>query len=291
MQLAIGMSLIARVAAAMGEVAPLALADHSWDNVGVLVENPSPNQSGVVVLTIDLTPQVLEECIRQRAEVILAYHPPIFTGMKRLVLSNPKERIVLHAIREGISIYSPHTSLDACEKGINDWLISVTGAVKNVTPITPTAVDSISKRKMHCSTKEAFISTGMGRVADFVTPEALDALVEKIKHGLSIPTVRVSVPPGWERCHPVRSIAVCAGSGSSVFRNLRRQVDVLLSGEMGHHDVLAANAAGQAVILCEHTNTERGYLRQVLQANLQVSLGTDASVLVSTCDVDPLTVW
>jgi len=48
------------------------------------------------------------------------------------------------------------------------------------------------------------------------------------------------------------------------------EVDLFLTGEMSHHEILAANAQGTSVILCEHSNSERGYLKQVLQPKLEV---------------------
>mgnify|MGYP002385338929 CR=1 FL=1 len=94
--------------------APLYLADQSWDNVGVLVE-PTENNP------------VLNEAIEKQAQLIISYHPPIFSPLKRLTQSNWKERIVLKCIQHGITVYSPHTSWDAVENGINQWLISAFG--------------------------------------------------------------------------------------------------------------------------------------------------------------------
>ncbi|CCW60457.1 unnamed protein product [Phytomonas sp. EM1] len=275
------MSLIAKVAAAMGKIAPLALADSSWDNVGILVESPNSNQSNVVMLTIDLTPQVMEECVRKNVEVIIAYHPPIFRPIARLLLGDPKTHIILRSVREGMSIYSPHTSLDACQGGINDWLmLSAVGNVEKMVPIVAKALEGADN-----------VETGYGRVATLTTALRLSQLVKNLKERLNIPTVRVALPDGWSRDHPINSIAVCAGSGSSVFSGLKHHVDVLLTGEMGHHDVLAANAAGRAVILCEHTNTERGYLREVLFSKLQQELGSEINLCVSQEDHDPLLTW
>lgn len=276
-------SLIQRIAMAMERIAPLRLADSSWDNVGILVENPRPNGSNIVMLTIDLTPAVLKECLDKGVEVIVAYHPPIFAPMKKLTLQNTKQEIILTTIASGMSIFSPHTSLDAAEGGMNDWLASVLGASERSSPIQPT------------EGKDGSLSstTGMGRHVTLTQTVPLNELAMRIKSGLGIPTVRVSLPQGWEPTRPVRSIALCAGSGSSVFRSLRRPVDVLLSGEMGHHDVLAANDKGQAVILCEHTNSERGFLQQVLVGALrrELSDSPNIDIIVSTCDADPLVVW
>lgn len=112
--------------------APLSLADQSWDNVGLLVEPTDENPIVErVFLTNDLTEPVLEEAIQRRAQLIISYHPPIFSPLKRLTQSNWKERILLKCIRHGIAVYSPHTSWDAVENGINQWLISAFGTSKH----------------------------------------------------------------------------------------------------------------------------------------------------------------
>jgi putative NIF3 family GTP cyclohydrolase 1 type 2 len=59
---------------------------------------------------------------------------------------------------------------------------------------------------------------------------------------------------------------------------------------MSHHEVLEAKAAGKYVILCEHTNTERGYLSEVLSLKLGKLIGDDVSVVCSEFDADPLNI-
>src|SRR5690606_106599 len=61
------------------------------------------------------------------ADLIVSYHPPIFSGLKRLRASHPGEELVVRALRGGISIYSPHTALDAAPGGMTDWLAQVLG--------------------------------------------------------------------------------------------------------------------------------------------------------------------
>jgi dinuclear metal center YbgI/SA1388 family protein len=279
--------LIQRVAAAMESIAPLRLADTTWDNVGILVENPKPNAHKRVMLTIDLTPDVLNECVEKQIGVIVSYHPPIFSSMKRLTLKSTKQEIVLRTIAEGMSIFSPHTSLDAATGGMNDWLASI------VDPSSVSVLPIVPSQDVRSPTASTPATTGMGRVVSLGSPITLEALVQRIKTGLALPTVRVAVPGGSAqgKNKMVRTVAICAGSGSSVFRALKTPVDVLLSGEMGHHDVLAAADADQAVILCEHTNTERGFLRAVLKNALGEALGDDVTIDVSTKDADPLVVW
>ena len=84
----------------------------------------------------------------------------------------------------------------------------------------------------------------------------------------------------------IKTVACCAGSGSSVLRDC--DVDLYLTGEMSHHDVLHATSHGKSVILCEHTNTERGYLSS-LQTRLSDIL-PDVQCYLSQTDADPLVV-
>ena len=85
----------------------------------------------------------------------------------------------------------------------------------------------------------------------------------------------------------VNSIGVCAGSGSSVLAGC--SADLWITGEMSHHEVLDAVHSGTSVILCEHSNTERGYLK-VFAEKLNVLLEQKVQIDVSSLDKDPLSV-
>jgi putative NIF3 family GTP cyclohydrolase 1 type 2 len=82
----------------------------------------------------------------------------------------------------------------------------------------------------------------------------------------------------------VRTIAVAAGAGGGVLRSV--QADVFVTGELSHHDALAAVAAGTSVVLAGHSNTERGFLR-VLQKRLRSAFDGDLDVRLAKSDRDP----
>jgi len=109
------------LSAAMETIAPLSLAEE-WDNVGLLVGDPAAAITGPVVITIDLTPAVIAEAESLKAGAIIAYHPPIFTPIKRLVATDPRQQAILRAVRAGMAVYSPHTALDSAPGGMGDWL-------------------------------------------------------------------------------------------------------------------------------------------------------------------------
>lgn len=248
-------------------LAPLHLAA-DWDNVGLLVE-PSPTAAAMIErihLTIDLTETVLAEAIECRADLIVAYHPPIFSGLKRMTQQSPTERVTISLARAGIFAYSPHTALDACRGGLNDWLVSAFGGG------SANAIEPV----------DASGTEGQGRLLELGAPMRLSDAVERVKAHLNLAHVRVARPSQLE--DPViRRVAVCAGAGGAVLA--RAEADLLLTGEMRHHDILARQANGACVIVCDHTNTERGYLPILAE---RLGFGGAVEVSVSQRDADPL---
>jgi dinuclear metal center YbgI/SA1388 family protein len=101
------------------ELAPTRHAE-SWDNVGLLVGDPGQSVSKAM-LTIDYTPEVACEAAGETCDVVIAYHPPIFDALKR-VIAGGASGAVFDAVRRGLALYSPHTALDVAEGGTNDML-------------------------------------------------------------------------------------------------------------------------------------------------------------------------
>jgi len=143
-----------------------------------------------------------------------------------------------------------------------------------------------------------------GRVRKLNEKVALSVLIERVKQHLNLKNVRLALGVSHSLDTPVQTIALCAGSGGSVVKNTR--ADVVLTGEMSHHEVIAGKSFiahkiftdshlvavhnGASVILCEHSNTERGYLR-VFREKLAVALGEKVEVVVSATDADPLVMY
>ena len=86
----------------------------------------------------------------------------------------------------------------------------------------------------------------------------------------------------------IETIAVCAGSGGSLLRN--HKADLWITGELSHHEALDAVHSGTSVVLCEHSNSERGFLRDVYRDKLTSLLEHQVEVEVSEQDKDPLVV-
>ena len=92
-----------------------------------------------VLLTIDLTKAVADEAIERKDCVVVSYHPIIFRGFKSLTLADSQQQSLLRLALEGISVYSPHTAVDAAPGGLGDWLADiVTGTLPGPEPETHT---------------------------------------------------------------------------------------------------------------------------------------------------------
>lgn len=238
------MSIVVRsVCKALERIAPLRLAE-PWDKVGLIIESPVPRSDAKrVVLTIDLTTAVLEETLKVPTALLITYHPPLFKPITSLTLADPLQASLLKLSAAGTSVFCPHSSLDATWGGINDWLADGVMGPQKATA----KVDILGEPKGEAG--------GAGRIVTLDEPIPIEELVQRVKKHLSLSQVDVGRPLVQK---PIKTIAVCAGSGGSLFSGV--DADVYFTGEMQHHDVLGAVARGRYVILCGHTNTERGYL-------------------------------
>lgn len=107
------------------EIAPLTYAE-DFDNVGLLVGNPSEKVTGVLV-TLDTLESVVDEAIAKNCNLIISFHPIIFSGLKKLTGKNYVERVVIKAIKHNIAIYATHTALDNSNVGVNAKICEVLG--------------------------------------------------------------------------------------------------------------------------------------------------------------------
>lgn len=246
----------------LASIAPLDLAEE-WDNVGLLIAPTRSRRIKRILLTIDCTSAVASEAIRSRAELVVAYHPPIFAPLSELTPADPAQRRLLALIEARIALYSPHTALDAVDGGVNDWLAEgVRG--DQAGEIAP-------------------IPDGPGRLLTFKQPQTLTRIRGQVTAFLKTPYLRVAQPNGKAR--PIRKIAICAGAGISAIEST--EADLYLTGEMKHHDTLSSIERGITVILSEHTHTERGYLI-TLRRKLKSMLGPAVDIRIAKSDRDPL---
>jgi dinuclear metal center YbgI/SA1388 family protein len=98
-------------------IAPLVYQE-SYDNAGLIVGNASAEVSSVLV-TLDSTEEVIDEAIAKGCNLVIAHHPIIFKGLKKLTGKNYVERTIIKAIKNDVAIYAIHTNLDSVVGGVN----------------------------------------------------------------------------------------------------------------------------------------------------------------------------
>ena len=105
------------------ELAPLAYAE-DFDNVGLLIGNYNTKVTGVLV-TLDTLEETVDEAIAQNCNLIVSFHPIVFSGLKKINGNNYVERVVLKAIQNNIAIYATHTALDNVNNGVSAKMCEV----------------------------------------------------------------------------------------------------------------------------------------------------------------------
>ncbi len=151
------------------EVADLSLQE-SYDNSGLLIGN-GESEVDRVLLAIDITELVIEEAIAKKCGLIIAHHPLIFKGLKRIGNTNPVERTVAAAIKNDIAIASMHTNLDNIKNGVNGKLAAVLD-LKNL-KILSTVSGKLRKISVFCphaqadQVRQAMFEAGAGHIGSY----------------------------------------------------------------------------------------------------------------------------
>ncbi|KOH42891.1 Nif3-like dinuclear metal center hexameric protein [Sunxiuqinia dokdonensis] len=115
-------------------VAPLAYQE-SYDNAGLLVGNPE-QEIKQALITLDVTESIIDEAIATKSNLIIAHHPLIFGGLKKLTGKNEVERCVIKAIQHNLAIYASHTNLDSIHGGVNSKICDKLG-LENCQVLSP----------------------------------------------------------------------------------------------------------------------------------------------------------
>lgn len=106
-------------------LAPPSLQE-SYDNSGLITGSPEQEITGIIVC-LDSIEAVLDEAIAKGCNLIVAHHPIIFSGLKKITGKNYVERVIIKAIRHGLAIYAIHTNLDNVYHGVNQRFATMLG--------------------------------------------------------------------------------------------------------------------------------------------------------------------
>ena len=152
------------------QIAPLSLQE-SYDNSGLLVGDKNWDVKGVLT-TLDCTEEVLEEAIKKGCNLIVAHHPIIFSGLKKITGKNYVERTLIKAIKHDIAIYAAHTHFDnVLNNGVNQFLATLLqlSNIEILQPKTQQLVKLVTFTPLAYTANvlEALFSAGMGKIGNY----------------------------------------------------------------------------------------------------------------------------
>ena len=160
---------VKEITGALEQFAPLSNAE-DFDNVGLLVGDQQSTVTGILV-TLDTLEKTVDEAIAKNCNLIVSFHPIIFSGLKKITGKNYVERVVLKAIQNNIAIYAIHTALDNVPHGVSKGMCDALGlnnrhvliakkaAIKKLTTYIP---------KTHFSAvRDALFNAGAGNIGNY----------------------------------------------------------------------------------------------------------------------------
>ena len=203
-------------------IAPLHLQE-SYDNAGLIVGKAEAEITGVMVC-LDAIEAVVDEAAQKGCNLIVAHHPIVFSGLKRLTYANYIERTVAAALKNDIAIYAIHTNLDnVLRQGVNERIAERLG-LEDVQILQPKGEDP---------------NIGSGAIGKLSKSLPEKAFLAHLAKAMKASCVRHTALLG----KPVRRIAVCGGSGSFLLSQaLRQEADVFVTADYKYHQFFDADA-------------------------------------------------
>lgn len=232
-----------------------------WDNVGLLVGSDEKVIKRIYI-AVDATDEVIETAVDMQADMLITHHPLIFGGMKRITNQNFLGKRILKLIQNDISYYAMHTNYDVC----------------GMAELSGEKMGFVNAEVLEV-TSDGEIPMGIGQIADIKTAVTVGACADQVKEAFGLDTVKVFGQ--LERM--VKRIAICPGSGKSVIGEaLKKKADVLITGDIGHHEGIDSVAQGLSIIDAGHYGVEHIFIedmKRYLEEKLKDTEVTGAPVM------------
>ncbi len=217
----------------------------SWDNVGLLVGSRKKKVSKIYV-AVDATDEVVDEAILLGADMIITHHPLIFSAMKKITTDDFIGRRIVKMMANEISYYAMHTNFD-------------------VTHMADLAADKIglTARSVLDVTYEGETGkAGIGKAGLLPEEMTVSQVAELVKNQFGVEQVKIFGEP----LRKVQTAGICPGSGKSVIDHaVKSGVEVLITGDIDHHEGIDALAKGLTIIDAGHYGLEHIFVPYMVQ--------------------------
>lgn len=251
---------------------PPALAS-DWDAVGLACGDPDASV-GRILLAVDPIAEIVDEALVLQADMIVTHHPLLLRGVHSVAAVDHRGGVIHTLVSHGLALFSAHTNADHAAPGVSDALAEVLGLV-DLRPLVPAPGDA---------------RVGTGRVGTLVEAVPLAAFAERVSAAL--PATHHGVRVAGDLGSPVRTVAVCGGSGGELLADAAAVADVYVTSDLRHHraqDHLVDG--GCALIDVSHWASEWPWLPVAAHAlrDALAARGSTVEVHVSRIPTDPWT--
>lgn len=211
-----------------------------WDNPGLQVGSRKKEVKKVMV-ALDATNEVIEECIAWHADLLLTHHPLLLSGIRQINDESMHGRKVLMLAEHGIAHYAMHTDYDVAKMA---ELAGTRLHLKNRVPLEQTGIAD-------------GIPYGIGCIGEFEAEMTAQDCCALVKEVFALPHVRLF----GAKDAKIKKTAVCPGSGKSMIAEaLAGGAQIYITGDIGHHDGLDAMDQGLAIIDAGHYGIEQIFI-------------------------------
>ena len=194
---------------------PVSLAE-DWDVVG-LVSGSTHQEIKSVLLTVDVTSEVVDYAKQVGADLIFAHHPMLLRGVTSIAEDTTKGKVLSELVRSNIAVYAAHTNADSVETGTSAVIAKALGLI-NSRPLSQSAMPT----------------QGIGQIGD-IGSMTLGELASKLNDLLPPTATGVRVAGPFDR--KVSKVALCAGAGDSYsLLALDQGADVFITSDLKHHN-------------------------------------------------------
>jgi len=246
------------------QLAPLSNAE-DFDNVGLLVGDYNTSITNVLV-SLDTLEETVDEAIAKNCNLIVSFHPIIFSGLKRINGASYVERVAIKAIKNNIAIYSMHTALDNSFDGVSAKMCEVLG-LQNRQFLIPNTNNS---------------EIGMGMIAEFSSAISEKTFLELLKIKFNANGVRFSKLLNKN----IKKVALLGGSGSFGIENAKGlKADAYVSADFKYHDFFKAE---NEILLVDIGHYESEQFTKNLLVDYLSKKNSNFAIILSEKNTNPI---
>ena len=261
------------IIAGLERLSPISYAC-SWDNPGLLAGRTEKEVSKILI-GLDATDEVVELAVKEKCDFLLTHHPLIFQPIKKINDQDFIGRRLVKLIQADISYYAMHTNFD-CAPGCMADLAAEVLELEDTKPLEVMGQEDNGK------------PYGIGVCGNLKETMTLKDLVLTVKEKFRLPFVNVY---GGEQTEILVSrIAICPGSGKGMSSHaLTMGANILITGDIGHHEGIDAVAQGLTIIDAGHYGLEHIFI-DFMETYIKENLSSGLKI-IKVPDVFPVIAW